>query len=155
MTQHTYAVTAEWTGNTGTGSSGYRAYERSVSARVEGKPELALSADRPFRGDPTRWNPEDLLLSSLSTCHMLSYLHACVTGGIVVLSYVDAAEGAMVTEGNGGRFAEVVLRPRVVVASADMIDAAVAAHEPAHEWCFIANSVNFPVRVQPQVTAAE
>lgn len=152
--EHRYSLTSEWTGNTGTGTSGYRDYRRDVLIAVDGKPDLAASADKPFRGDPTRWNPEDLLLASLSECHLLSYLHACVTAGVVVVSYRDEATGTMREDGRGGgAFVEVMLRPRVVVAEATMIDAAERAHAQANEWCFIANSVAFPVRHEPTVTA--
>jgi len=148
---HSYALTTTWTGNRGSGTSGYRDYARDVTIEVAGKPALLASADRPFRGDPERWNPEDLLLAALSECHLLSYLHACVVRGVVVTSYVDEAVGTMRQEGNGGRFESVTLRPRVTVADAAMIDDAIAAHHDAHEWCFIANSVNFPVGHEPVV----
>ncbi len=154
--EHRYALASTWTGNRGSGTSGYRDYDRSVEIAVEGKPTLLASSDKPFRGDPTRWNPEDLLLASLSECHLLSYLHACVTAGVVVVSYRDEASGVMVEDGRGGgAFREVVLRPRVTVADASMTDAATAAHAQAREWCFIANSVNFPVRHEPTIVVAE
>ncbi len=152
MAEHHYTVTATWTGNEGTGTSGYREYARSVTLEVAGKPDLLASADRPFRGDPTRWNPEDLLMSALAECHLLSYLHACVTRGVVVTGYRDEATGTMVQAGNGGHFSEVVLHPQVTVADASMIDDALAAHHDANEWCFIASSVNFPVRHDATVT---
>ena len=153
--EHRYELSAEWTGNRGTGTSGYRDYDRSVTLRVDGKPEIAASSDRPFRGDPSRWNPEDMLLAALSECHLLSYLHACVGAGIVVVSYRDRATGLMREDGRGGgAFVEVVLHPEVVVADASMLEAAHAAHEQANAWCFIANSVNFPVRHEAIVTAA-
>ena len=152
--EHRYALTSTWTGNAGTGTSGYRDYRRDVTIQVAGKPELLASADKPFRGDPSRWNPEDLLLASLSECHLLSYLHACVTAGVVVVSYRDEATGLMREDGaGGGSFAEVMLRPQVVVAEASMIEAAERAHRQANEWCFIANSMNFPVRHEATVTA--
>ncbi len=155
LREHRYALTATWTGNRGTGTSGYRDYARDVTIKVPGKPELLASSDKPFRGDPARWNPEDLLLAALSECHLLSYLHACVTTGVVVVSYRDAASGLMREDGRGGgAFAEVVLRPEVTVADATMRDAALAAHEQANEWCFIANSVNFPVRHEPTILVA-
>ena len=150
--EHHYRLTTTWTGNRGTGTSGYRDYDRSVSVEVIGKPVLLGSADKPFRGDPERWNPEDLLLAALSQCHLLSYLHACVVRGVVVTDYTDEAVATMVTRGNGGAFTEAVLRPQVRVAESAMVDPATAAHHDAHEWCFIANSVNFPVRVEPVVT---
>ncbi|MCC4249147.1 MULTISPECIES: OsmC family protein [Microbacterium] len=153
--EHQYRLRATWTGDRGTGTSGYRDYDRSVSLEVEGKPLVEASADKPFRGDPAKWNPEELLLGALSECHLLSYLHACVTTGVTVVSYRDEATGTMVEDGKGGgAFTDVLLRPRVVVAEESMVEAAVAAHRQAREWCFIANSVNFPVRHEPVVTAA-
>lgn len=156
LRDHRYALTTTWTGNRGTGTSGYRDYARDVTIEVSGKPELLASSDKPFRGDPTRWNPEDMLLAALSECHLLSYLHACVVAGVVVVSYRDEASGLMREDGRGGgAFAEVVLRPEVVVADAAMRDAALAAHDQANEWCFIANSVNFPVRHEPTILVAD
>jgi organic hydroperoxide reductase OsmC/OhrA len=153
--EHRYALRSEWTGNRGTGTSGYRDYDRAVMISIDGKPGLEASSDKPFRGDPSKWNPEDLLLASLSECHLLSYLHACVTAGVVVVEYSDEATGLMTEDGRGGgAFTEVVLHPRVVVAEASMIAAAEAAHAQANAWCFIANSMNFPVRHEAQVTAA-
>jgi organic hydroperoxide reductase OsmC/OhrA len=153
--EHRYALRSTWTGNRGTGTSGYRDYDRAVTIDIDGKPALLASSDKPFRGDPTRWNPEDLLLAALSECHLLAYLHACVQVGVVVVGYADEASGVMVEDGRGGgAFREVVLRPQVTVADPTMTDAALAAHTQANEWCFIANSVNFPVRHEPTVTAA-
>ena len=151
--EHHYALTSTWTGNRGTGTSGYRDYARDVTVEIAGKPSLAASADKPFRGDPSRWNPEDLLVAALSECHLLSYLHACVSVGVVVTSYRDEATGVMREDGRGsGAFAEVMLRPQVTVADASMLEAAEQAHHQAHDWCFIANSVNFPVRHEATVT---
>ncbi|MFS0712497.1 OsmC family protein [Microbacterium sp. 2P01SA-2] len=153
--EHRYSVRAEWTGNRGTGTSDYRDYDRAVTLSIDGKPSLAASSDKPFRGDPTRWNPEDLLLSALSECHLLSYLHACVTAGVVVVEYADDATGTMREDGRGGgAFTEVVLRPRVVVAEESMREAALEAHAQANAWCFIANSVNFPVRHEPTIVVS-
>lgn len=152
--EHRYEVTSEWTGNRGTGTSGYRDYDRAVTLRIDGKPDLLASADRPFRGNRERWNPEDLLVAALSECHLLSYLHACVEAGVVVTSYRDTATGTMRLDGSGGgAFVEVTLHPRVTVADPAMIPAAEAAHRQANEWCFIANSVNFPVRHRAEVSA--
>lgn len=154
--EHRYSVRTTWTGDRGTGTSGYRDYDRSVSIDIDGKPSLLASADKPFRGDPSKWNPEDLLVAALSECHLLSYLHACVTAGVVVVAYEDDAQGVMRQDGEGGgAFHEVILRPRVTVADASMTDAATAAHEQAHAWCFIANSVNFPVRHEPTIVVAD
>ena len=154
--EHRYRVHSEWTGDRGTGTSGYRDYDRSVTISIDGQPPLAASSDKPFRGDPAKWNPEDLLIAALSECHLLSYLHACVQAGVVVVAYTDEATGLMTEDGRGsGAFTEVVLHPRVVVAEASMIPAAQAAHAQANAWCFIANSVNFPVRHEAAVTAVE
>jgi organic hydroperoxide reductase OsmC/OhrA len=153
--EHRYELRSTWTGDRGTGTSGYRDYDRAVTIEVPGKPDLLVSADKPFRGDPTRWNPEDLLLAALSECHLLSYLHACVQAGVTVVGYTDDASGVMIEDGRGGgAFREVVLRPHVVVADESMVDAATSAHAKAHEWCFIANSVNFPVRHEPTIAVA-
>jgi organic hydroperoxide reductase OsmC/OhrA len=153
--EHRYTVTSVWTGDRGTGTSGYRDYDRSVTLSIHGKPDVLASSDKPFRGDPSRWNPEDLLLASLSECHLLSYLHACVEAGVIVRDYTDKAIGIMFEDGRGGgKFTEVVLRPHVIIAEESMRDAAMQAHHQAHEWCFIANSVNFPVRVEPTVRVA-
>lgn len=154
--EHHYALTATWTGNRGSGTSGYRDYDRSVTIEVAGKPDLLASSDKPFRGDPTRWNPEDLLLAALSECHLLSYLHACVQAGVTVVDYTDSATGTMVEDGRGsGAFTEVLLRPTVTVADESMREAATAAHATAHSLCFIANSVNFPVRHEPTILIAD
>jgi organic hydroperoxide reductase OsmC/OhrA len=150
---HEYQVAVRWTGNRGTGTSGYRDYGRDHDIETEGRPGLAGSADPAFRGDESRWNPELLLVAALAECHMLSYLHHCAVGGVVVTGYADDALGTMEQEGNGGHFTEVVLRPRVTVASPAMVDAAVRLHENAHRDCFIASSVNFPVRHEPDVRA--
>ena len=154
--EHRYALTVTWTGNTGQGTATYRGYQRTHTVTAEGPPELLGSADRTFHGDRERWNPEQLLLASLAQCHLLSYLHVCVEAGVVVTDYVDRPSGAMSTEPDGsGRFTEVVLRPEVTVADESMVDAATKAHRRANALCFIANSVNFPVRHEPAVRSAE
>ncbi|WP_242906090.1 OsmC family protein [Actinomadura terrae] len=147
---HHYEVSVTWTGNTGTGTSSYRAYERAHEVAAEGKAPIAGSADPGFRGDPARWNPEELLVASVSQCHMLWFLHLCATEKIVVTSYTDTPHGTMTeTPDGGGRFEEVVLRPRVTLADPAKTDRVGELHERAHELCFIANSVNFPVRHEP------
>lgn len=153
--EHRYTLNTTWTGNTGTGTSGYRDYSRDVLVQVAGKPDVLASADIPFRGDATRWNPEDMLLASLSECHLLSYLYACVKVGVVVVSYTDEASALMREDGDGGgAFVDVLLRPTVVVAEESMVEAAIEAHHQANQWCFIANSMNFPVRHDAHVSAA-
>jgi organic hydroperoxide reductase OsmC/OhrA len=152
---HRYDLTVTWTGNRGTGTSGYRDYGRDHEIDAAGRPVLEGSSDPVFRGDKTRWNPELELVAALSQCHMLSYLHVCTTAGVVVTAYDDAPYGLMAeTEDGGGHFTEVVLRPRVMVANAAMAEKAVTLHEDASGKCFIASSVNFPVRHEPSVTVA-
>ena len=152
--QHRYRVDVEWTGNHGTGTQTYQGYGREHEIRVAGKPVVAGSSDPAFRGDATKHNPEDMLVAALSTCHMLSYLHVAATAGIVVTGYLDAAEGTMETDAHGGHFVEVVLRPQVTISAASDPARAQAAHEEAHHGCFIANSVNFPVRCEPRIVIA-
>ncbi|KRV48238.1 peroxiredoxin [Wenjunlia vitaminophila] len=150
--EHTYEVTVRWTGNTGTGTASYRDYDRDHDVTAEGKPTIRGTADLAFRGTPDRWNPEDLLVASLSECHMLSYLALCARNGVVVTAYQDAATGVMEqTPGGGGRFTEVVLRPVVTVTEQAMTEKASALHHEANRICFIANSVNFPVRHEPGI----
>jgi organic hydroperoxide reductase OsmC/OhrA len=144
----------EWTGNRGTGTQTYQGYGREHEIRVAGKPVLAGSSDPAFRGDSTKHNPEDMLVAALSTCHMLSYLHVAATAGIVVTAYTDTAEGTMETDAHGGHFVEVVLRPQVTISAASDAAKAASAHEAAHHGCFIANSVNFPVRCEPRIMVA-
>ncbi len=148
---HRYAVDVEWTGNRGSGTSGYKDYGRDHLVRAEGNPELLGSADRAFYGDAERWNPEELLVAALSECHMLSYLHVAVMNGVVVESYTDAATGTMhSTADGGGAFVEVVLRPVVTISAGDPA-AALDLHHQASRLCFIASSVNFPVRHEPRI----
>ncbi len=144
--EHHYALTVEWTGNQGTGTDHYRNYKRDHVVRIEGKPDLAGSSDPHFRGDKSRHNPEDLLVAALSACHLMSYLHVCAINGVVVVAYTDQATGRMESYPNGsGRFVEVTLHPQVIVKDSTMIAKANELHHQAHELCFIANSVNFPV----------
>lgn len=149
---HTYACRVTWTGNDGTGTSGYRAYRRDHTVEVAGKPMIAGSSDPSFRGDASRYNPEDLLVAAISSCHMLWYLHLAADAGIVVNSYVDDAIGTMVEDRErGGWFTGVVLRPSMKIASGSDPARARALHDEAHTMCFIANSLNFPVTVEPRI----
>ncbi|HEX4250935.1 MAG TPA: OsmC family protein [Pseudonocardia sp.] len=152
---HRYTVEVTWTGNTGTGTSGYRDFSRDHEVTAPGKPTLPGSSDPAFRGDPSRYNPEELLVAALSQCHMLWFLHLAATSGVVVTEYTDHPEGTM-AEGpeGGGEFTEVVLRPAVTVARPEMVDAVAGVHERAHQQCFIARSVNFPVHHEPSTHAA-
>lgn len=148
--QHNYLIQTKWTGNTGQGTKNYRSYDRSHVVSVQGKPDVACSSDAAFRGDKTKHTPEDLLVISLSSCHMLWYLHLCADAGVVVVDYIDKAKGVMAeTENGGGHFTEVTLAPEVTVAEESMIAKANELHIKANELCFIAKSVNFPVHHQP------
>jgi organic hydroperoxide reductase OsmC/OhrA len=153
--EHKYAVTVTWTGNTGTGTSGYRDYQRAHAIAAEGKPAIAASSDPVFHGDRTRWNPEELLVAALSSCHQLAYLHLCADAGIVVTAYVDHAEGWMAqTPDGGGHFTRVLLHPQVTVAAGSDVAKAKELHHQAHALCFIANSVNFPVENEAEIVVA-
>jgi organic hydroperoxide reductase OsmC/OhrA len=148
---HHYTTAITWTGNNGSGTSGYTEYERSHTVRIAGKPDIAASSDAPFHGDITKHNPEDFLLASLSSCHMLWYLHLCADAGIIVVDYTDEATGTMVQlPKNGGHFTEVTLHPVVTITDASRMEQALALHDAAHAHCFIANSVNFPVHHSPK-----
>ncbi len=152
---HRYVVTVVWTGNQGEGTSGYHSYARDHEVTADTRPPLIGSSDRAFRGNAQRWDPERLLVAALSQCHLLSYLHVCAEAGVVVVDYVDQAEGEMQqTPDGGGHFTEVTLRPRVTVSEESMTAAARELHGRAHELCFIANSVNFPVLHEPRITVA-
>ncbi|HEY7336783.1 MAG TPA: OsmC family protein [Bryobacteraceae bacterium] len=148
--EHKYRVSNTWSGNLGTGTSHYRAYGRNYELSAEGKAaSIAGSSDPHFRGDAGRYNPEELLVAALSACHMLAFLHLCADRGIVVTAYHDDAEGTMVENADGsGEFAKVVLRPRVAIADPSRESEMQALHAKAHELCFIARSVNFPVEHQ-------
>lgn len=148
--EHHYKLTAEWQGNKGEGTKNVRTYDRSHNVTIAGKPELLLTTDNPAVGDKTKLNPEDLLVSAISSCHMLSYLYVCSMEGIVVTEYIDNATGIMVEkESGGGSFKEVILNPEVMVAHESMIEKAIELHHKAHEICYIANSVNFDVKCNP------
>lgn len=154
--EHHYAIDLEWTGNRGSGTSGYKDYGRDHLLRAEGKDAIEGSSDRAFHGDADRWNPEELLLAALSQCHMLSYLHVAAARGVVVTGYTDAAAGLMTqTFDGGGSFSSATLHPVVTVAEASMVAAAADAHAEASAKCFIAASVNFPVLHEPRTVVAE
>lgn len=147
---HHYKLTTSWTGNKGSGTSNYKAYDRSYHIVINGKQTIEGSSDPAFRGDPSKHNPEEMLLGALSSCHMLWYLHLCAEAGVVVVNYTDEATGKMVeTTNGGGKFEEVILNPKVTVTEAAMVSKANHLHRKASELCFIANSVNFPVNHHP------
>ncbi|PWC16346.1 OsmC family protein [Brenneria corticis] len=148
--EHHYQVHVKWTGNKGSGTESYKSYSRDYEISAGKKQRIAGSSDPAFLGDATRWNPEDLLVASASACHKLWYLHLCAEAGISVYSYLDRAEGTM-TEGEKGCFTGITLRPEIAIRSGDDIALARELHHRAHELCFIANSLNFPVFCEPVI----
>jgi len=149
MNEHHYSLTIKWTGNRGKGTTGYRDYDRSHTISITGKPDLLGSSDTAFQGDAAKHNPEDLLVASISTCHMLWFLHLCADAGIVVTGYTDNATGTLhIPPTGGGRFTEVTLHPAVTITDRSRTEEANELHQKAHEKCFITNSVNFPVRCE-------
>jgi organic hydroperoxide reductase OsmC/OhrA len=153
--RHEYAVRLTWTGSKAGPTTSYQAYSRDYEFQCGDKPPTRGSADPHFRGDPTLNNPEELLVVALSTCHLLSYLAECARSGVQVVAYEDSAHGTMAVQHGKLRFTDVLLRPRVLIASGSDPQKAIELHEWAHEECFIASSVNFPVRHEPTVTVAD
>lgn len=150
--EHDYAIELSWTGNRGEGTESYRRYGREHEVSADGPRLIEGTADPAFRGERDRWNPEQLLVAALAQCHMLSYLALCSQAGVVVTAYEDSASGTMRMDGRGGgAFTGVLLRPRVTVTEEGMLAKAAELHAEAHRICFIANSVNFPVRHEPSV----
>ncbi len=151
MKQHIYEVRLEWTGNDGEGTKSYKSYRRDHTISVEGKPDIPGSSDPNFRGDASRYNPEELLVASLSACHMLWYLHLCAVNRITVVGYRDSASGLLRENDDGsGEFARVTLKPAVTISAGDQAKAR-ELHHQAHSLCFIARSVNFPVEVEAEI----
>jgi organic hydroperoxide reductase OsmC/OhrA len=156
MKTHTYKSTTRWIGNEGTGTADYRTYSRNHILSIAGKKDIEGSSDPSFRGDKSRYNPEELLLNSISACHMLWYLHLCAVNHVVVVAYEDQATATMLEEPNGsGKFNEATLHPVVTVQHASMIEKANALHHEANAMCFIARSVNFPVHHVPTARTHE
>ncbi len=155
MKHHTYEVRIDWTGNDGQGTKTYKGYRRDHTIASPGKPPIPGSSDPSFRGDPSRYNPEELLVASLSACHMLWYLHLCSVNKVTVIDYQDAASGVMEEADDGsGRFDRVLLKPKVKISVGDDQAKALALHSEAHHLCFIARSVNFPVEIEPEIAEA-
>ncbi|HCY89449.1 MAG TPA: peroxiredoxin [Chitinophagaceae bacterium] len=154
---HHYTINLEWTGDKGSGTSSYVSYSRDHIIKSVNKPAIEGSSDPMFRGDPRRYNPEELFLSSLAACHMLWYLHLCADHAVIVKKYTDQPVGQLQEDPAGGKFTEVILRPTVTVTNASMLAKARELHREAHRQCFIANSCNFPVRHEPvcEVLSAE
>ncbi|MDQ0673200.1 organic hydroperoxide reductase OsmC/OhrA [Pseudarthrobacter siccitolerans] len=156
LSEHRYALTVQWTGNLGEGTSSYRGYSRDHDLLIPGLPVLRGSSDPTFHGDRERYNPEQLLLAALAQCHMLSYLHVAVKHGVVVTDYRDDASGLMRLNRDGsGQFESVTLHPRVTVADEGQVELAGRLHHEANRVCFIARSVNFPVEHAPETVAGQ
>lgn len=155
MKEHLYKVSLQWTGNKGQGTSNYRAYDRAYEIEVVGKPIILGSSDPTFRGDRTKYNPEELFVAAISSCYMLWYLHLCADAGVIVTSYRDFAWGKMCDRDRdgGGKFTEVILKPEVIISANNDSLQAEQLHHQAHEHCFIANSVNFPISCQPSISS--
>ena len=155
MRQHTYQVLTNWTGNDGEGTKSYKSFRRDHTLESPGKAAIPASSDPAFRGDPARYNPEELLVASLSSCHMLWYLHLCAENRVTVVDYQDHASGVMRENDDGsGEFVSVELKPTVKIAAGDDPEKARALHAQAHHYCFIARSVNFLVEISPRVERA-
>ncbi|TQM51627.1 organic hydroperoxide reductase OsmC/OhrA [Arcticibacter tournemirensis] len=156
MKEHSYKVKVNWTGNPGEGTSAYNSYKRTHTIEVENKAVIQGSSMPQYRGDADLHNPEDLLLASVSSCHMLWYLHLCATAGVIVVDYEDNAEGIMVEEPDGsGRFTSIILKPVVTVAQPSMVEKALELHKDANRLCFIANSLNFKIGHLPECKAQQ
>ncbi|WP_079736510.1 OsmC family protein [Salegentibacter salegens] len=151
MKKHQYKLNLKWTGDEGKGTLNYKSYNRNYKISAEGKnSEINGSADPAFLGDKSKYNPEDLFLSSIAACHMLWYLHLCSTHKIIVVAYLDNATGVMEETSNGsGKFTEVSLNPMVKVTEESMISKANELHKEAGRMCFIANSCNFEIGYNP------
>jgi organic hydroperoxide reductase OsmC/OhrA len=150
--EHRYAVEVRWTGNTGEGTKSYQSYARTHEIISGRKPTIAGSSDPAFRGNEDRWNPEDLMVAAVSACHKLWYLHLCAVAGVNVVAYVDRAQGVMIEDAKrGGYFTGVTLRPEVTVTADSDVARAAALHHDAHQKCFIANSVNFPIACEASI----
>ena len=155
MKAHHFSLSVKWDGNKADGTNAYNSYTRNHQISIDGKETINGSADPGFLGDTTKYNPEELLLASISSCHMLWYLHLCADEGIIVLAYTDAARATMVVAANGrGTFEDVMLNPTVILKNALMIEKATTLHTKANECCFIANAVNFKISHQPTFIVA-
>ena len=152
---HQFEAALRWTGNTGSGTTGYKAYDRTWDLQTPGKPVMHCTNDPELGGDPSKYNPEDMLIAALSSCHMLWYLHLCAITGVVVVEYVDRAAGALqINKDGSGQFISVTLRPQILISARSDMAKAKSAHNQAHKYCFIARSVSFPVKCEPAIAIA-
>lgn len=153
--RHDYALSLVWTGAAQGPTSSYQSYSREYEYRIGEKAPQRGSADPHFRGDPSLYNPEEMLVVALSSCHLLSYLAECARRGVHVVAYEDAASGVMTVKDGKLRFTSVTLRPKVTIARGSDVDKATALHHRAHDDCYIANSVNFPVTNEPSIIVSD
>ena len=152
---HDYTARIAWTGDRGEGTKRYKGYDRTWRIATPGQLPIDCSNDPSLGGDPTKPNPEDLLLASLSGCHMLWYLHLASEAGIVVRAYEDAPLGVGETGPRGdGRYLRAVLRPTITLAQGADLAKADALHHEVHHFCFIARSVNFPIAYEARYLEA-
>ena len=153
MDEYSYQIFLQWLGNKGQGTSHYKSYDRTYEIELLGKPKIFGSSDTAFRGDQTKYNPEELLVASLASCHMLWYLHLCADAGIIVIAYEDNSIGKMsLNKNGGGKFTEVILKPEIIITANSNVEKAQQLHHEAHQLCFIANSVNFPILCQSLIS---
>lgn len=155
MSIHRYHLNTTWLGNLGSGTSAYTAYSRDYELSAAPKAvRIPGSSDPAFRGDSSRYNPEELLLGAISSCHMLWVLHLCADAGIVVTEYSDEATAEMLEHPDGsGEFTGAILHPHMVITDATRIAEAVALHDRAHQLCCLARSMAFPVKHEPRITS--
>ena len=150
---HEYVANIVWTGNTGRGTSSYKSYDRNWQIVTPHKAIIECSNDPLLGGDPTKHNPEDLLVASIASCHMLWYLHLCAVAGVNVISYHDTPLALGELERSGaGRFTSITLRPQIEITAESDENKALSIHGDIHQYCFIARSLNFPVNFQPKIT---
>jgi organic hydroperoxide reductase OsmC/OhrA len=149
--EHHFASTTIWSGARFGPTETYAGYSREFRTEIMGKGAIEGSAAGAFRGDESRVNPEDLLIAAVSSCHLLSYLAECARSGILVVGYVDETTATMAWKDGKMRITEVTLRPKVSIAAGGDLELAEALHEKAHDVCFIASSVNFPIACYPEI----
>ena len=154
MKQYQFQSKIEWTGNTGSGTFDPRSYDRSHTISVPTKKQvIEASSSSFFRGDESKLNPQELFLSSIASCHLMKYLHYCAENGIIVLAYEDHAEATVEeNEDGGGKFVSVLLKPKIIVSEQNMVSEAIELHKTIGDKCFVANSCNFPIACEPQVS---
>jgi len=149
---HTYRSRLSWDGSTGVGYDSYERTHRVAVPPADG--ELALSSDPAFLGDAKLPNPEQLLLAAASSCQLLSFLAIAARSGIDVLAYEDEAEAIMPEDVKPLRITQITLRPHIVVARGVDLDRVRRLVGKAHDACFIANTLNAEVVLEPLIVVA-